>query len=41
MSFWDEHQGYSAGVDRKELQQVRRMTVANLVAEVDDKENDG
>jgi hypothetical protein len=38
---WDEHQWYSAVMDRKELQRVGLMTAASHVAEVDDREDDG
>lgn len=41
VGYWDEHQGHSAGIDRKELQQVGQMTAAGHVAMVDDKEDDG
>lgn len=37
----DEHQWYSAIMDRKELQRVGLMTAAGHVAEVDDREDDG
>jgi len=41
VGYWDEHQWHSAGMDWKELQQVRQLIAAGFTAEVDDKGNEG
>jgi hypothetical protein len=40
VDYWDEHQWYSADVDKKEWQHVWQTTAASFAAEVDNKDDD-